>query len=136
MHIRYMGSVKVMYVQIRQLYAEGKHAAHVRYFRRVEGRPEGNGCGVCVSGKQAETVLRRPHAASARNVQIIRRSLPGHPRKNTAVPSSETSHASSGASVTVSRNVMEATFSVKCRTGTPEGHQRPYPRQWGLTASG
>lgn len=74
-----------MYVQIRQLYAEGKHAAHVRYFRRVEGRPEGNGCGVCVSGKQAETVLRRPHAASARNVQIIRRSLPGHPRKNTAV---------------------------------------------------
>ena len=85
MHIRYMGSVKVMYVQIRQLYTEGKHAAHVRHFRRVEGRPEGNGRGVRVPGKQAETVLRRTHAASARNVKIIRRSLPGHPRKNAAV---------------------------------------------------
>ena len=80
-----MGSVKVMYVQIRQLYAEGKHAAHIRYVRRVEGRPEDNGCGIRVSGKQAEAVFRRPHAASASDVQLIRRSLPGHPGKNTAV---------------------------------------------------
>ena len=85
MHIRYMGSVKVMYVQIRQLYAEGKHAAHIRYVRRVEGRPEDNGCGIRVSGKQAEAVFRRPHAASACDVQRIRRSLSGHPGKNTAV---------------------------------------------------